>query len=800
MNTTLQNQFSPGVEFNLTPGPSNGMNPQDLSYGSEPQDFGTPVDLSSTPGVSHQPSHDDFPGPAESVSTNDSIRDLIMSAIGVMKTRKARPDTKRISSWIHRRYGRSVIAVTEELERLVTVGELARVDYKGSASFRITNSGSKMRRKRKCNKPLGRSPANNPVPLGGILPPMFGGSPDGSGPQLTLHQLVLELVGEPMEQAHGMIIPTKLIAKAVESTNREFSRAAVLGNLDLILEREVSVGLFMKIDDDHFRLILPNKSFSPSSQSQIQSPMQMASNAHDMMRPPNGMQIFPHNPIPPHQMPPPGQFMLPSDMPRPPFCQTPSDLSFQQGPPFSTSGLMPIPQPPPSPSAMSPNFQQGCTYTMPGHQGGPPSQYQGPPPGLQNFPPLPPFVTQLSNESSDKSDEQIKNDLIRCQLSKMATKEPKAKSPNKRFSEETFRQRGDLQSPGGGLTKKSRANSTKEMLPGAQNLSDLKSFRKKKSVPTPSAADEAATNEETTLNARKKKSKKSLELSDAETSFGQNRSPSPSTNNSNQDSSSYWSHNGDSNEYLKPPNFDVCVHCHEGMPKFINRATEALLRCKDCPMRAHPGCMKYSESLAQRTLSYPWQCMNCKTCSVCHKSKNEGFFLCCDACDQGFHLVCHNPPLSFKPSGMWECFRCQPVTAYVNNQIETKIITNGHPQPPSFINLPQSELPRCPPIAAPFPPPHTGILPQVWNSFEADLQTPDISHWLPFQVSKYFADRGFAKEVCKTFIDQELDGRSLLLMQRNDIVSGLGFKLGPALKLYSHVKKLQLRQICNKTL
>ena len=45
--------------------------------------------------------------------------------------------------------------MNEELERLVKVGELARVDYKGSASFRIVNKdqangqGSKQKRKKK---------------------------------------------------------------------------------------------------------------------------------------------------------------------------------------------------------------------------------------------------------------------------------------------------------------------------------------------------------------------------------------------------------------------------------------------------------------------------------------------------------------------------------------------------------------------------------------------------------------------------------------------------------------------------
>jgi hypothetical protein len=71
---------------------------------------------------------------------------------------------------------------------------------------------------------------------------MFCPNPDGTGPQLTLHQLVIERLSESAQLAkidHGLTIPTQYIAKAVEETSRDFSRAAVLGNLDLILEREV---------------------------------------------------------------------------------------------------------------------------------------------------------------------------------------------------------------------------------------------------------------------------------------------------------------------------------------------------------------------------------------------------------------------------------------------------------------------------------------------------------------------------------------------------------------------------------
>ena len=72
-----------------------------------------------------------------------------------------------------------MLSVNEELERLVKVGELARVDYKGSASFRIVNkdqangaNGGKQKRKKK-NAVLANPSLVNPnvvnIPVGQSL-------------------------------------------------------------------------------------------------------------------------------------------------------------------------------------------------------------------------------------------------------------------------------------------------------------------------------------------------------------------------------------------------------------------------------------------------------------------------------------------------------------------------------------------------------------------------------------------------------------------------------------------------------
>uniref|UniRef100_G3Q4V1 Sterile alpha motif domain containing 1b n=1 Tax=Gasterosteus aculeatus TaxID=69293 RepID=G3Q4V1_GASAC len=63
--------------------------------------------------------------------------------------------------------------------------------------------------------------------------------------------------------------------------------------------------------------------------------------------------------------------------------------------------------------------------------------------------------------------------------------------------------------------------------------------------------------------------------------------------------------------------------------------------------------------------------------------------------------------------------------------------------------------------------------------------------WTVSDVVSYFTAAGFPEQA-SAFRTQEIDGKSLLLMQRNDVLTGLSIRLGPALKIYErHVKVLQ---------
>lgn len=41
------------------------------------------------------------------------------------------------------------------------------------------------------------------------------------------------------------------------------------------------------------------------------------------------------------------------------------------------------------------------------------------------------------------------------------------------------------------------------------------------------------------------------------------------------------------------------------------------------------------------------------------------------------------------------------------------------------------------------------------------------------------------------FREQEIDGRSLMLLKREDVLAGLNLKLGPAVKIYAHISMMQ---------
>lgn len=65
-----------------------------------------------------------------------------------------------------------------------------------------------------------------------------------------------------------------------------------------------------------------------------------------------------------------------------------------------------------------------------------------------------------------------------------------------------------------------------------------------------------------------------------------------------------------------------------------------------------------------------------------------------------------------------------------------------------------------------------------------------VSKWSVNDVCNYVESLPDAKHFAKDFRENEIDGSALLLLKEDHLIQTLNIKLGPALKLCSHIKKL----------
>lgn len=68
---------------------------------------------------------------------------------------------------------------------------------------------------------------------------------------------------------------------------------------------------------------------------------------------------------------------------------------------------------------------------------------------------------------------------------------------------------------------------------------------------------------------------------------------------------------------------------------------------------------------------------------------------------------------------------------------------------------------------------------------------PDVSKWTHHQVSDYFTRLGFNARDAAMFKEEEIDGETLLIMRRSDIVNNTKLKLGITLKMWTEILKFQ---------
>lgn len=71
----------------------------------------------------------------------------------------------------------------------------------------------------------------------------------------------------------------------------------------------------------------------------------------------------------------------------------------------------------------------------------------------------------------------------------------------------------------------------------------------------------------------------------------------------------------------------------------------------------------------------------------------------------------------------------------------------------------------------------------------SDLQK-NPKDWTVDDVETFIKSIGFPEQAM-LFKEQEVDGVSLLLLKRCDVVTDMSMKMGPALKIYGHIQRLQ---------
>ncbi|XP_039979714.1 sterile alpha motif domain containing 1a [Xiphias gladius] len=134
----------------------------------------------------------------------------------------------------------------------------------------------------------------------------------------------------------------------------------------------------------------------------------------------------------------------------------------------------------------------------------------------------------------------------------------------------------------------------------------------------------------------------------------------------------------------------------------------------------------------------------------------------------------------------------QLVPDYAARLDETRNVSDGRPQ---TLSLPSDNCAFKKKIdVSPFTTAEDGLLNGGKSdevSVKKEKMSQNLLQWTVADVASYFSSAGFPEQAV-AFRTQEIDGKSLLLMQRSDVLTGLSIRLGPALKIYErHVKVLQ---------
>lgn len=737
-------------------------------------------------------------------------QDIILDAIDQLRRRKARPDAERIYNTLSRRHSISFNDARNALDRCVCNGSVLRVEYKGNISYR--NAAKKFSHIKLSQDAKAASKNKPSRKFNSILTAAFA--------DLILQEPDYLELGVPAAD----LIRNILCKDSVKYTRKYIT---------LLLEKEVETGGITRMESGNYSLGLPSTSTSPGKSvctppiTHTQSPF----NTHytEIKFSP----LITSNSLSQSQQqsivaPPTFVTSTVADVSKVIVTTAPPQLTITEKPsaiviekPLTPSPIIQVLPPLPPVQTVLSKTQSSIASGINGVRrpamltsSSSPQHYS-----LKLQRPQQHFYLDGTKDSPVKMSDHPRK------YQKKAGPKPKLKNHPKHINADSNLRIGGRRKrakkvfdPSDNNLPKKRGRPTTQPLPRGLNTI---SPQYHPSTSSQQAAAAAAAAQAAAAVAAKLQSNRSNSAADIVSVV---ESPARS------DSS------GGSGERL----VGVCSVCHLTQRR---GGGDRLISCMECSNKAHVSCLNSGGMMLRISPDNTWQCPHCKTCSVCYETSGSGVLVVCSICADAYHPDCHTPivPEKSRAANKWLCVNCDtnPITvkdlelfkaeapkSYNGELSRDSTISNSststldspsapHLSPQQSDGAQHHRLQHSPPplqqqmalrhqqqeVKTEFMEMDDGC--KINNvdddddddddDEDIDPSIPDAQDWTSKEVYEYFVQY-FPEHEAKVFKEQEIDGCSLLLLKRMDVLKSLRLKLGTALKIYRHVLKLQFRR------
>lgn len=667
-------------------------------------------------------------------------RDYILEAIDQLRRRKARPDRERICSYVGRKVGVDNRSLIADLERLVDEQVVIKVEYKGNISYRNAAKWSK----------LSVHKSRIEVELSD-LNKLESMQDENERMSYVLRCAITELVcRDPNYLVHG--VPVFELEQHLKTKDSEFFARI---SFNVLLSREAKAGTVVKLENGNYLLgprgARASGSWSGSGSGISASEAEMSNDDLD-------------------------DSALFDDM------VADGDDSPVKSPPRAAQPLPPLPPLVPAPALLRQMQQseEDGDVVMNGGDATPPTPKSQSPDPEQDIE----MVEEDVDQAPERELEPEPDPEPQPDPAPEPDPEPDPAMNHKEQEESTGYRLGERRK----RAKKKVFDPSDNNLPKAKRRGRqppvLEKVVKTPTVTQPQPASGHSSPSNSTNSQTVNRATSGPSVNRASNASNAQRTPNGSSHRSSNGSTAHDSNTKD----VKPPlpsgnklnaigtgSVAVCAICISAI------VDGKAIQCKDCTQKAHFSCLIRGNRARFRPNT--WQCMMCKTCQICTMTEDVGTIVVCSNCDEGYHVKCHTPKPKI-PWKKWVCCRCSPEPKQTTPEKVASIVSsktaayNDLTVNSIMKTLPQLLQPKIEEI-------------EVEDS-KVDETIPDASEWTTEDVYEFFSTK--YPDYAGVFKDQDIDGRSLLLMTRTDVVNGLNLKLGPALKIYGQVKKLQLRR------